>query len=392
MTRLVRSTPELSRPIASFSHAVRHDGVSVVGAKASLSPGDGSLVAAGDAAGQAERALTSLEIALRALDARSSDIVHLRLWVADLRQAAAVRALVDRRTSSGSPVISVFHSPAFPLPGFLVEVDAVAAGPSWARTALMADDRRIGLAAGSLVVLEDVFAAHSHRSGAESGKGPGTPFDTALSAVRRQLAASGLDERQLMRVDVRLAHPGHAAEFERAWQAAFVAPRPPRLVVFSSLVEPGAVIQLSAMAATGVVERVPYADVGVEGRAAQAESAGARSGPLIAAVGGSPCLDTQPPVQSDDAWRAIDTAVLAIEALGGSADQLLRVTASLPDWHRYREFDAAYSGRLAPPYPARSTVQAQLPQPDQVVQIEALAGAGRDGQTVLLTSPEASAA
>lgn len=392
MSRVVRSTAELSRPIASFSHAVRHEGVSFVGAKASLSPGDGSLVAPGDAGRQAERAMASLEIALRGLDARMSDIVQLRLWVADLRQASAVRALVAREMSSGSPVISVFHSPAFPLAGFLVEVDAVAAGPNLARTALVANDRRMGVVAGSLVVLEDTFAGHGVQLGAESGDGGGTPFDIALDTVRRRLEASGLDQRHLMRLDVRLAHPGHAAGFERAWQAAFVPPRPPRLVVFSSLVDPDAVIQVSAMASTGTVDRVSCADVGLDGGGAQVESAGARSGPLIIAVGGPLCLGAHPPIHPDDAWGTIDTAMLAIKALGGSPDRLLRVTATLPDWHRYREFDAAYAGRLARPYPARSTVQAQLPQPHHAVQIESVAAGGRDGETVVLTSQETSAA
>jgi 2-iminobutanoate/2-iminopropanoate deaminase len=129
MTEPQATDAGIARQIGHYADAVRvpagYDQI-VVSGTPGLAP-DGTL--AGDMTGQATRAWQNVETVLGQADARLSDIVAVRQWltrVEDIPAYAAVRS----KFISHQPAFMLAVIPALVWPGFLVEIEVIAAVPA----------------------------------------------------------------------------------------------------------------------------------------------------------------------------------------------------------------------------------------------------------------------
>lgn len=127
------SVPDVA-PVPGLAHAVTVSGtVAFVSGQVALGA-DGQLVGPGDLAAQTAQALRNLHGILRELGADWPDVVRFGWYVTDVTSVQVIR---DVRDEFIGPSLSGRPHPASTLvqvaalfrPGFLVEVDAVAALP-----------------------------------------------------------------------------------------------------------------------------------------------------------------------------------------------------------------------------------------------------------------------
>ena len=126
---LVRSR-ELS-DVAPYAYAAVAHGVSRLVFTAGACPlaADGTTVAPGDVAGQAEQVMTNLEVALREAGAGLRDVVKTTVFVATQRQEDLLAAweVVSRRFGEHDAPSTLLGVSVLGYNGQLVEVEAVAA-------------------------------------------------------------------------------------------------------------------------------------------------------------------------------------------------------------------------------------------------------------------------
>ena len=117
--------PGPPRPAGAYSHAVRHgDQLWTCG----LGPHDPETGAIPDGIeAQTEQALDNLERLLRGCGAHMSDVLQMRVFLADLEgDFAAYDQVYARRLTAPYPVRTTVGAQ---LLGFLIEIDAVCAAP-----------------------------------------------------------------------------------------------------------------------------------------------------------------------------------------------------------------------------------------------------------------------
>lgn len=104
-----------------------------------------------------------------------------------------------------------------------------------------------------------------------------------------------------------------------------------------------------------------------------------RSGPLIAISGQGPLTPAGERIPGDIAAQTaatMENVKRLVEAAGGTMDQVVRCTCFLADIGDFDAFDAIYRSYFHEPYPARTTVGAELD--DILVEIDALVWVGKD--------------
>jgi 2-iminobutanoate/2-iminopropanoate deaminase len=74
----------------------------------------------------------------------------------------------------------------------------------------------------------------------------------------------------------------------------------------------------------------------------------------------------------DQTQLTLENLRACLEAAGSSLDEVVKVTAFLSDLDDFAGYNAVYQEFFAPPYPARTSVGANLP-PGVLVEIEAVA-------------------
>jgi enamine deaminase RidA (YjgF/YER057c/UK114 family) len=121
-------------PGPGFAHAVTVTGtLAFISGQVALDAA-GQLVGPGDLAAQTRQALTNLHRILRELGADWPDVIRFGWYVLDTREIQAIRDVRDEliRPALGdrpNPASTLVQVAALFRPGFLVEVDAVAAVP-----------------------------------------------------------------------------------------------------------------------------------------------------------------------------------------------------------------------------------------------------------------------
>lgn len=346
--RCIRRTRRLRLPIASFSHAVRTGPYVFVGAKGSLSARTRGVIGRGDLERQADRVLQNLATALEELESGLDRVSELRLWVEDPRAAAS--ALAVARARAPDAAVAVRSSGSFPIPGFLLEADAIAVDSGVARAVNAMPAGLSATRAGELTVLE--------------GPIPGSPdgvawdADAAVEHCLAAIRAACGDEDLLLVLDVRLDHLARADAFAAAWRGQSGAPAVAMTVAPSTT--PTTVGTVRAVIAASAVARHAAAD---------GTAFATRSGSwVVAGSTGSAATDGEA--------GAVTRLARALDEAGARIDDVLHVTATVPGWLAYRAFDAAYASRFAPPFPARTTIQAQLPDASAAIQLLAIARTG----------------
>ncbi len=89
----------------------------------------GAMVAEGDLAGQTEQVFANLAIALAAAGATFADVVKLTTYVVDYTPAARplIAAVRSRYFPTSPPASTLVGVSALALPGWLIEIEAIAA-------------------------------------------------------------------------------------------------------------------------------------------------------------------------------------------------------------------------------------------------------------------------
>lgn len=86
-------------------------------------------VAIGDPAGQAEKAMTNVDLLLKECGSRLEHICKVTVYLADIRYREAVYRVVGRWLKGVYPVSTGLTVPALARPEWLVEIDVIAVIP-----------------------------------------------------------------------------------------------------------------------------------------------------------------------------------------------------------------------------------------------------------------------
>lgn len=122
MKRII-STDQAPSAVGPYCQAVEINGVIYTSGVLGIDPTDGQIK--GDAARQAERALTSLEAVLRQAGATMADVVKTTVFLKDMGDFAAVNQVYARHFSEPYPARSCVEVAKLPKDG-LFEIEAVA--------------------------------------------------------------------------------------------------------------------------------------------------------------------------------------------------------------------------------------------------------------------------
>ena len=127
MTRSTIQTDLAPAAIGPYSQGVAAGGFVFTAGQIGLDPATGTMVEGGVVA-QAVQAISNLEAVLAAGGCSLSDVVKTTLFVADMRDFAAVNGVYDSRFDAPYPARSTVEAAALPA-GALFEIDAVAVAP-----------------------------------------------------------------------------------------------------------------------------------------------------------------------------------------------------------------------------------------------------------------------
>jgi reactive intermediate/imine deaminase len=119
--------PDGLPPVNGYSHAVAHDGRTVVVSGQVPLDADGNLVGQGDPEQQMVQVFTNIVTILAAVGAGMDDVVKLTVYLTDLADLAARRRVRDRYVKVAAPPAStVVQVSGLINPEFRVEIDVLA--------------------------------------------------------------------------------------------------------------------------------------------------------------------------------------------------------------------------------------------------------------------------
>ncbi len=121
------STDRAPAAVGPYSQAVKSGRLLFCSGQIGLVPGSGAL-ADGGVSAQTEQALKNLAAVLKAVGLGLHDVVKTTVFVADIKEFAAVNDVYAKHFGSHKPARSTVQAAALPL-GALVEIDAIAVFP-----------------------------------------------------------------------------------------------------------------------------------------------------------------------------------------------------------------------------------------------------------------------
>lgn len=374
MPKRVVETTLLMQPIAHFSHAARVGNLIYLGATAGT---DAARTLAGtspglvDASAQAERMFDNLETVLGLLGGSLRNIVRLKTYMTDMRDAGQYERVFHHRFGSCLPSHTIVGSWGFPLPQAAVELDAIAIADE-----TIARHPNGGVQAGPRFYC----TAQPLREGGTVITG-GIEVQTRATLVNlsAMLAGSGLALSDVVYIHVSLADIRDLGEFENEYRKHFVVPLPSRTIVEAPLQKPTMRVQMECIAYAGggkPVGQSSHTSSASEGIAAGDEvfisAQCSKDDNLL--------LHRDVEKQTISVWQHI--AALLDEA-DMTMEHVVKTNNVLTDWRDYGSFNAGYGANVAMPYPPRTTVVGGIRQRGACVQIEALAHRQAHQATIL---------
>ncbi len=360
MPKTVIHTDRVMRPIAHFSHAARVDNVIHLGATAGTDEHrrlGGNTAGMTDFSVQTRRMFHNVGIVLELLGARLKHTVHVKTYIADLRDRQRYSELYEEAFGAIQPNQVVVGSHGFPLPQAGIELDLVA----------IVDSQITRIPGVGVKAAGKVYCCAAPADTAAD-------FDIQVTSVLNQLKAgiehAGLTLPELAHLHVTLGNSGDMPALAANFAKVFGVRPPACTVVVAPLADPSALLQIEAIAVQGGGQRV--GDLGSETSfGAPAILAGDDlyiSGQLGESLDGRLAIGTE--AQTRLAWQRID-ALLAAARMDRQA--IVRTNNVLTDWRHYADFNAGYGAHVAEPYPPRATVLGGLVRRHALVQVEAIA-------------------
>lgn len=130
MRKTFNNPETMAPPVARYSHAVRVDmgeGALIFVCGQLPLDTENKLVGEGDMARQADQAFRNIATVLEANGASLSDVVQTTTFVTDISRLAEVNEVRARYFSESAPTSTTVEVSALARPGWLVEIEAVAA-------------------------------------------------------------------------------------------------------------------------------------------------------------------------------------------------------------------------------------------------------------------------
>ena len=128
--------PGLAAPLSHYADAVRAGDLLFVSGMPALD-GDGELVGPGDVVAQFGQVLANLRAVLDAAGATPADVVKVSVFLTDVDDRPRINPLREEFFGSARPASTLVEVSRLPVPGMLVEMEAVVQlpGPSGAEGA-----------------------------------------------------------------------------------------------------------------------------------------------------------------------------------------------------------------------------------------------------------------
>ena len=128
--------PGLAAPLSHYADAVRAGDLLFVSGMPALD-GDGELVGPGDVVAQFAQVLANLRAVLDAAGATPADVVKVSVFLTDVDDRPRINPLRQEFFGSARPASTLVEVSRLPVPGMLVEMEAVVQlpGPSGAEGA-----------------------------------------------------------------------------------------------------------------------------------------------------------------------------------------------------------------------------------------------------------------
>jgi len=119
----------LPEPFSHYTDAVRGGNLLFVSGCVALDV-DGNLVGEGDVVAQARQVFENIGLCLSAAGASFADVVKLTTFLTDIDDRARINPVRQEFFGEARPASTLVEVSALVLPGFLIEVEAVAVVPS----------------------------------------------------------------------------------------------------------------------------------------------------------------------------------------------------------------------------------------------------------------------
>ena len=256
LAKKIVASPLLSPPIAPYPTAVKAgDLIFISGIVGTDSAGKlvGGTRAKADMTAQTNQILNTIDMALGLVGSDASRLVQLRAFVTDWKPLeryyrAGRRFLGSRSRPTGSTVMSglaqeglVLEIEGVAVDGEALEIAEGPAGPSSGPYA------RGGVRAGNLLFASGCTALTRNGRIVQRGN-VREQSRIALENLGQTLAAGGFSPGDVMKLFVTIADARQLADFNRAYQSYFDAPRPAVTVTEGLLPVPGLSVSVDAIA------------------------------------------------------------------------------------------------------------------------------------------------
>jgi 2-iminobutanoate/2-iminopropanoate deaminase len=377
--------PGLAPPIGPYSYAVRAGRLVFLGG----TPGTtaegrmaGETLGRADLAAQTAEALACARRAVERAGGRWESLLRLNVFLEDWKRPQEFEDVYARLVPTPGPARTLVGY-RLAQDSMLMEIEGIAGVDS------VLDLTGVGGLAGRrmepLAFLDGCLPLDA--TGKLAGQGD---FERQAAVVcdrlERALAAAGMRPADVIRLRATLADVRDRPIWDAVLATRFRSAAYATAVVCSSLPLEAALVMAEVTAASG--PKRPVGGAGDSGFPPALEAGG------LLIVSGLLSLDADGRVlhpgdvsgQTEAVLERLET-VLGMAGLG--LGDVVQTQVTLADFRSYASYNAVYASRFRPPYPARSTVQAQLGGPGQqglAIQLEAIASPGAASSATVVTA------
>jgi 2-iminobutanoate/2-iminopropanoate deaminase len=255
-------------------------------------------------------------------------------------------------------------------PDALVEISLVAAAQGTSRRAVHPSAWKASLnpysytiEAGDLVFLSGLVP----RSGKDNTNitgAVGVQMRAVMENAREILDASGLGIRNIVAARVYLANASIREEMNEVYRSYFETGPPARATVVAGLMHPSFLVEMTFVASRAAKQAIVDESVSNPNF-----SAAIRTGSHVfvsGMIGAAPGASRDARAQARDALQHVGRL---LSRAGCGFNDVVDSLVYLKDVGDYAAMNEAYLGAFAPPFPARTTVQAPLLLPEGLVEV-----------------------